>query len=226
LHRSLGSALAKGERLNYNLDMTDTWTIYTDGGSRGNPGPAAYAYVIKRPGQPDIEEKAYLGQTTNNIAEYTGIVKALEHALELGGKKLIVNSDSELMVKQMSGQYKVKNEGLRPLYQQAVALRKQFESVVIKHVYREQNSQADALCNEAMDDRAPMARAGSRTVAKLPESMPTKEFSVTPLMKALDLMKESARQWAKHGNPKDPAPGEVLSRIIEILESARPPAAD
>src|SRR5262245_59098027 len=142
--------------------MTDTWTIYTDGGSRGNPGPAAYAYVIKRPGQPDIEEKAYLGQTTNNIAEYTGIVKALEHALELGGKKLVINRDSELMVKQMNGQYKVKNEGLRPLYQQAVALSKQFGSVVIKHVYREQNSQADALCNEAMDDRSPVARAGSR----------------------------------------------------------------
>src|ERR1019366_8556014 len=86
------------------------------------------------------------------IAEYTGLVKALEHARELGGRMLIVNSDSELMVKQMNGQYKVKNEGLRPLYEQAVQLRKQFESVTIKHIYREQNSQADALCNEAMDN--------------------------------------------------------------------------
>ena len=104
--------------------MDETWTIYTDGGSRGNPGPAAYAYVIKRPGVADIEEKGYLGQTTNNIAEYTGLVKALEHAHELGGRKLLVNSDSELMVKQLNGQYKVKNAGLVPLYQKAVALRR------------------------------------------------------------------------------------------------------
>src|ERR1019366_10570831 len=99
------------------------------------------------------------------IAEYTGLVKALEHARELGGKKLIVNSDSELMVKQLNGQYKVKNEGLRPLYQQAVALRKQFEAVTIKHIYRDQNSQADALCNEAMDnprDSQPRTFVGTR----------------------------------------------------------------
>src|SRR5438128_1952915 len=136
----------------YNVLMSETWTIFTDGGSRGNPGPAAYAYVIKRPGQPDIEEMAYLGQSTNNLAEYTGLVKALEHAKELGGKRLLVNSDSELMVKQLNGQYKVKNEGLRPLYQRAVALRKHFEAVTIKHVYRDENAQADALCNEAMDN--------------------------------------------------------------------------
>ena len=136
--------------------MTDTWTIYTDGGSRGNPGPAAYAYVIKRPGDADIEERCYLGQTTNNIAEYTGFVKALEHAVEIGGKRLVVHSDSELMVKQMNGQYRVKNEGLRPLFEQASKLRRQFESVTFKHVYREQNSQADGLCNDGrMDDRSP-----------------------------------------------------------------------
>ena len=78
--------------------MSDIWTIYTDGGSRGNPGPAGYGYVIKRPGQPDIEGKCYLGKTTNNIAEYTGVVKALEHAKQLGGRKVILLSDSELMV--------------------------------------------------------------------------------------------------------------------------------
>src|ERR1022692_3487545 len=116
----------------YNAPMNDTWTIYTDGGSRGNPGPAAYAYVIKRAGEVDVEEMGYLGHTTNNIAEYTGLVKALEHARELGGRTLIVKSDSELMVKQLNGQYKVKNAGLLPLYQQAMALRRQFEVVTIK----------------------------------------------------------------------------------------------
>jgi ribonuclease HI len=200
--------------------MSDTWTIFTDGGSRGNPGPAAYAYVIKRLGQPDIEEKAYLGQSTNNIAEYTGLVKALQHALELGGKKLVINSDSELMVKQMNGQYKVKNEGLRPLYQEAAALRKQFESVTIKHVYRDQNSQADELCNEAMDDRGPSPRQSATpvTTTTAPEPPSTKEFRVTPLMKALDIMKQSAIEWAESGDPKKPTPAEVLNRIIAILQ--------
>jgi ribonuclease HI len=208
--------------------MSDTWTIYTDGGSRGNPGPAAYAYVIKRPGAADIEEKCCLDHTTNNIAEYTGLVKALEHAKELGGRKLVVNSDSELMVKQMNGQYRVKNAGLLPLYQQAVALRKQFDSVAIKHVYREQNAQADALCNEAMDsprDATPrnfMARDSNRVVeekARL-ESCPTKtdDRAPTPLMEALKIMRQSAARWAKSGDPTDPPPGEVLNRIIEILD--------
>lgn len=208
--------------------MSDIWTIFTDGGSRGNPGPAAYAYVIKRPGLPDIEAKAYLGQTTNNIAEYTGVVKALEHAKELGGKKLVINSDSELMVKQMNGQYKVKNEGLRPLYQQAVALRKQFESVVIRHIYRDQNSHADALCNEAMDDRAPAAMSAARSLPKasVVEAVPTREFAVTPLMMALDLMKEAAVAWAKSGNPKDPPPAEILNRLVEILQRHQQSPAD
>jgi ribonuclease HI len=197
--------------------MSDTWTIYTDGGSRGNPGPAAYAYVIKRPGAADIEEKSYLGQTTNNIAEYTGLVKALEHSKELGGRKLVVNSDSELMVKQMNGQYRVKNAGLLPLYQRAVALCKQFDSVTIKHVYRDQNAQADALCNEAMDNPR---HAKSRSLAG-PQSPPTSTsgLAATPLMQALEIMRQSAAVWAKNGDPTTPAPAEVLNRICEILQS-------
>jgi ribonuclease HI len=205
--------------------MSEPWTIFTDGGSRGNPGPAAYAYVIKRPGQPDIEEMAYLGQSTNNIAEYTGLVQALEHARELGGKKLIVNSDSELMVKQMNGQYKVKNEGLRPLYEQAARLRTQFEAVTIKHIYREQNAQADALCNEAMDNprdskpRTPVGQDSNPVVAKKvtgSESCPTK---TTPLKQSLDILKQSAAAWARSGNPNDPPPAEVWSRICAIMQA-------
>lgn len=198
--------------------MNDTWTIFTDGGARGNPGPAAFAYVIKRPGQVDVQENGYLGQTTNNVAEYTGLVKALEHAKELGGKKLIVNSDSELMVKQMNGQYKVKNEGLRPLYQQASALRKQFESVVIKHVYREQNAQADALCNEAMDRRGPVAReptaAPSPSLAGASGSRPQ-----TALARSLEILKQGAAAWAKSGDPNDPDPSEIWKRICEIMQA-------
>jgi ribonuclease HI len=235
--------------------MSDTWTIYTDGGSRGNPGPAAYAYVIKRPGVADIEEKVYFGQTTNNIAEYTGLVKALEHAKELGGRKLVVNSDSELMVKQMNGQYRVKNAGLLPLYQQAVALRKQFDSVAIKHVYREQNARADRLCNEALDnprhakprsfvgqDANPVEsesvagvgtptpgsdyRPRPRTTETRSESRPTKKgkLAPTPLMQALEIMRQSAALWAENGDPTTPAPAEVLNRICEIVRHAEPEA--
>src|SRR5260370_1510731 len=126
-------------------------TIYTDGGSRGNPGPAAYAFVIQRPGLDDIEEKAYIGRTTNNIAEYTGLVKALEYARHLGASRVTIYSDSELMVKQMNGEYRVKHPGLLPLYEQAVQLRKQLPSVKIRHVRREQNKHADRLCNKAID---------------------------------------------------------------------------
>src|SRR5437660_9650366 len=117
-------------------------TIYTDGGSRGNPGPAAYAYVIQREGESNIEEKCFLGRTTNNIAEYTGLVKALEHARHLGATRLTVYSDSELMVKQMNGEYRVKNAGLIPLYEEATRLRKQFAYAAFRHVRREQNQQA------------------------------------------------------------------------------------
>src|SRR5881392_2669478 len=89
------------------------YTIHTDGAARGNPGPAAFAYVIEQPGSPAIEVKGTLGETTNNVAEYTALLRALEHAKRLGAWQVLVHSDSELMVNQMQGKYKVKNEGLR-----------------------------------------------------------------------------------------------------------------
>jgi ribonuclease HI len=199
--------------------MSDTWTIYTDGGSRGNPGPAAYAYVIKRPGHADLEVKCFLGSTTNNIAEYTGMLKALEHAKQLGGKKLHVNSDSELMVKQMNGVYRVKNEGLLPLFTKASQLRKQFDVVTFKHIYREENTQADALCNEAMDDRSPLpAEIELEIGAAKPsiEKPPVATEELTPLMEALALLKKSAARWAK-GDANNPPPAEVLNRLYEIM---------
>jgi ribonuclease HI len=148
--------------------MSDTFTIHTDGGSRGNPGPAAFAYTIERPGQPIIEEKGYLGDTTNNIAEYTALVKALQHAEELGAASVVVNSDSELLVQQMNGKYKVKNPGILPLFQEARRLADGFDDIKIRHIYREHNSRADRLCNEALDDRhrlpivEPLAKKSAR----------------------------------------------------------------
>src|SRR5580765_1206249 len=134
-------------------DMSDVQTlnIHTDGAARGNPGPAAYSYVISRSGQPDDEGMGCLGETTNNVAEYTALVKALQRAKALGGRRVIVNSDSELMVKQMLGIYKVKDAGLRKLYDQAQDLADDFEDVTYRHVRREQNKRADELCNQALD---------------------------------------------------------------------------
>ncbi len=132
--------------------MSDlTFRIHTDGAARGNPGPGAYAFVLERDGQPDIEENGLLGTTTNNQAEYTALVRALERALEMKGQRLHICSDSELLVQQMNGVYKVKNPGLRPLFDQAKELCEQFVAVTIRHVPRAQNSRADRLCNEALD---------------------------------------------------------------------------
>jgi ribonuclease HI len=203
------------------MNASSEVTIYTDGGSRGNPGPAAYAYVIQRPGQPDIEEKAFLGRTTNNIAEYTGLVKALEHARHLGFTRIIVLSDSELMVKQLNGDYRVKNEGLVPLYEQAVRLRKQFAFAAIRHIRREFNKQADRLCNEAMDspaDHPPfpvsLPPAASATLAPPPEQPkpPGDELRT----RAVEILSEHARQWAR-GDPASPAPDAVWDELWRLL---------
>jgi len=126
--------------------------IHIDGAARGNPGPAAFAYVIAREGHPVVEHAECMGETTNNVAEYTALVRALERAGELGGQHVLVKSDSELLVKQMNGVYQVKNEQLRILYSRARKLREQFASLSIQHVPRSQNSHADRLCNEALDD--------------------------------------------------------------------------
>jgi ribonuclease HI len=94
---------------------------------------------------------SFLGHTTNNVAEYKALLLGLEKALELGVKKLEVRADSELLIKQLNGQYRVRNEGLRPLYEQALVLLKQFEATRLKHVRREHNAEADRLANEGID---------------------------------------------------------------------------
>jgi ribonuclease HI len=131
--------------------MGDTATINVDGASRGNPGPAAFAFVIARPDLPHFEKAATLGTATNNVAEYTALVRGLEAAADLGLKRLTVFSDSELVVRQMNGEYRVKHPDLRPLYLEARAMLKEFSSVTITHIRREDNKRADALCNEVLD---------------------------------------------------------------------------
>jgi probable phosphoglycerate mutase len=124
-----------------------------DGGSRGNPGPAGYGVRIERDGEV-IELKEALPLATNNVAEYNGLLAALRWAAANGVATLHIRSDSELLVKQMKGQYRVKNSGLQPLYEEAVALTRRIGRVTFEHVRREFNKDADRLANEAMDEAA------------------------------------------------------------------------
>jgi ribonuclease HI len=124
-----------------------------DGGSRGNPGPAAYGVVIRDPkGEVVAKLKKYIGRMTNNVAEYYGLIAALDYMQSQGIKALRIESDSELLVKQMRGQYKVRSPELQPLFERARKMSQALESFRIDHVYREQNREADALANEAMDE--------------------------------------------------------------------------
>lgn len=129
--------------------------IYVDGASRGNPGRAGAGAVIKGPDGAVLKRlKKYLDITTNNMAEYQALIMAVEAAHSLRIRRIRVLADSELMVKQINGQYRVKSADLRPLYEKAVKLLKGFEEAKVEHVYREENSDADALANEAIDGRA------------------------------------------------------------------------
>ena len=129
------------------------YRINIDGGSRGNPGPAAYGVLIRDAnGAPVAKLKKYIGRFTNNVAEYYGLIAAMDYAQSHGVRAIRIESDSELMVKQMRGQYKVKSVDLQPLYERAQKMSKAFDSFRIDHVYREQNREADALANEALDE--------------------------------------------------------------------------
>jgi ribonuclease HI len=123
-----------------------------DGGSRGNPGPAAYGVVIRDgSGELVAKLKKYIGRMSNNVAEYYGLIAALDYAQSHKIRALRIESDSELLVKQMRGQYKVKSADLQPLFERAKKMTQGFELFRIDHVYREQNREADALANEALD---------------------------------------------------------------------------
>ena len=123
-----------------------------DGGSRGNPGPAAFGTYITLPDGDNVEIKGFIPHGTNNVAEYNGLLAALRWAVAHQLTSLHVRADSELLVKQMVGQYRVKNAGLVPLYEEARRLIRQIGKVTFEHVRREFNKDADRLCNEAMDE--------------------------------------------------------------------------
>ncbi len=132
----------------------DVVTANIDGGARGNPGPAAFGVIIRNPiGEVVAELSEYLGHQTNNFAEYSGLLAALDYAVREKCPRLKVRSDSELLVRQMKGVYKVKNPALQELFRQAQSLVRKLESFSIEHVFREQNKEADRLVNQVLDSR-------------------------------------------------------------------------
>ncbi len=133
--------------------MNNKLIIYTDGGARGNPGPAGIGAIIRNPkGEVLAEISEYIGKTTNNQAEYKAVVAAILKAKELKAEELDFFLDSELVVKQLKGEYKVKNKDLAPLFMKIYNARMGFKKVTFTHVRREMNKDADKLANIAMDN--------------------------------------------------------------------------
>ena len=150
---------------------------YTDGGARGNPGPSGYGVVLKdETGRKVAALSEYLGHQTNNFAEYQGLIAALEYTLEHGPKALNVISDSELLVRQIKGIYKVKNATLKDLHGRAKELIAQLEWFSIGHALREHNQEADRLANEAMDRGMSGSARGPSPAQSQSQSLPPREF--------------------------------------------------
>ena len=133
-------------------------TLFIDGASRGNPGHAGIGIRIEADGEVLKEYCAYIGYATNNVAEYRALIKGLEIAAEFKANRVTVFSDSELVVRQMNRTYKVKSEGLLPLYQTAQTQSRAFDGFQIKHVRREQNREADQLANQGIAKKIKKAR--------------------------------------------------------------------
>jgi ribonuclease HI len=205
--------------------MATTATLHIDGAARGNPGPAAYAIVLSRPGLPAVEEAQTIGTATNNVAEYTALIEGLGLADELGVKSLTVLSDSELLVKQMSGEYRVKNSDLLELHREAQRLLRGFERVQISHIRREQNRRADELANSALDGRP--YRRGEPPPPLPPRSAPPRGGKPAPPPQsvsdavvradALAILRSAAQSWAAHGLTAAPVEA-VWEQLWSVLE--------
>ncbi len=142
----------------------DEVVVWTDGGARGNPGPAGYGAVITdRDGNVLAEVWEGIGWATNNVAEYRGVIAGLERARALGARRVVVRADSLLVVNQQLGRWKVKNEGLQPLAAEVRRLARGFQRVTWQHVPRERNRRADALANKAMDHQGTVPRTSPPT---------------------------------------------------------------
>ncbi len=190
-----------------------------DGGSRGNPGPASYGVVIRNErGEIVAKLKKYIGRMTNNVAEYYGLIAALDYAQSQGVRALRIESDSELLVRQMLGHYKVKSPDLRPLFERARKMSSTFESFRIDHVYREHNSEADALANEALDETSGRTKpAASAAVEDKPSA---KKNEMSDLAAVPRKLRATVRNGSLHfAEPLDVPEGTE----VEILLRLAPP---
>ncbi len=140
-----------------NKNTAQAWLVYTDGASRGNPGIAGCGAAISSPEGEEYEYTKFLGEMTNNQAEYHALILALENLTKLGAKNIILRADSELMVKQLKGEYRVKHPNIIPLFKTIKKLLLFFTQVKFEHVKRENNKIADKLANQAIDDNLPLA---------------------------------------------------------------------
>jgi len=164
-HKSSGHLFAEPESPATKLD--GAYTANIDGAARGNPGPASYGVVVRRPdGKPLESLGKYIGRHTNNVAEYYALIAALDYAAASGIKRLRVYSDSQLIVNQIKGLYKVKHPDLRPLHERAKKQAATLEAFTIQYVPREQNGDADALANAALDNTGGMKAAYASAPAK------------------------------------------------------------
>jgi len=201
--------------------VQDGWfTAHCDGGSRGNPGPSGYGAVVEDPqGRVVARLSNFLGIQTNNFAEYSGLLAVLTWAIENGTKRLRVVSDSELMVKQMKGQYKVASPVLRPLWEQARRLSAKVERFEMRHTLRGGNKEADQLANEAMDKG--MGRTPDRQSA---ESL-ARRVSDAPL-KPTTTPSQKPSQIANQPPPAKPTrqilEGYVKGGVVHLLEGELP----
>ncbi len=188
------------------------FTAHCDGGSRGNPGPAGYGAVIEDPqGRTVARLSSFLGRQTNNFAEYSGLLAVLKWATENHVKCLCVVSDSELMVKQMKGQYKVNNAGLLPLWEEARRLSRSLEGFKMTHTLRGGNKEADRLANEAMDRG--MGKIPGPGPGSIPENRSTATRPSAPLPHPPTQPDKPVRQVLE---------GYVKNGVVHLLEGELP----
>ncbi|HXE55788.1 MAG TPA: ribonuclease HI family protein [Tepidisphaeraceae bacterium] len=155
--------------------MNETIQLEFDGGSRGNPGLAGIGVVLRASdGTPLATLGRFIGRATNNVAEYKALITAMQKAQELGAKKIVIRGDSELIIRQMRGEYRVKSPDLRELYQEAQSLFHQFDEAKIEHNYRHKNALADRLANLAMDRQSDVTDVSSPTPLDAPAAVDPK----------------------------------------------------
>ncbi len=186
------------------------FTIFTDGASRGNPGPAAIAYVIQRKGHPDIHFSEPIGIATNNFAEYSAMIKALAAARDLGAESIKLHSDSELMVKQLRGEYRVRHPDILPLYEEAREIIEDIPHVEFVHVPREMNSVADRLGNEALDGKP------SNTIHKPSAKAPGATHPSPPeFAEVVQLLESLRNRWIRGDGPAVDAAWDELATLLK-----------